>query len=55
MYNKKFITDNGKDLYLGYLSRKHRDLIRKQYMEKRNICGAHAVQIQDFIIRSEGD
>lgn len=54
MYNTKFITDNGKDVYPGYLDREQRALIRNQYMEKRNMCGARAVRMQDFIIKSAG-
>lgn len=34
MYNTKFITVNGKDLYPGYLGREQRVLIRNQYMIK---------------------
>lgn len=42
MYNTKFITVNGKDLYPGYFGRELRILIRDQYREKRNICGVPA-------------
>ncbi len=35
MYNTKFITENGKDIYPGYLSREQRALIREQYMGKK--------------------
>ncbi|MDE7268676.1 MAG: hypothetical protein K2N89_14550 [Lachnospiraceae bacterium] len=52
MYNTKFITVDGKDLYPGYLGREQRALIRDQYRGKKNICGARAVQMQDFIISS---
>ena len=52
MYNTKFITVDGKDLYPGYLDREQRAFIREQYRGKKNICGARAVQMQDFNISS---
>jgi hypothetical protein len=52
VYNTKFITVDGKDLYPGYLGREQRVLIRNRYSGKRNICGVHAVRTQDFIIKS---
>lgn len=35
MYNTKFITVNGKDLYPGYLDREQRALIRNRYMGRK--------------------
>lgn len=35
MYNTKFITVNGKDLYPGYLGKEQRALIRNQYMGRK--------------------
>ena len=35
MYNTKFITVDGKDLYPGYLGREQRALIREQYRGKK--------------------
>ncbi len=35
MYNTKFIMDNGKDLYPGYIGREQRALIRNQYIGRK--------------------
>ena len=41
MYNTKFILDNGKELYPGYLEKENREHIKMQYAGRRGFmrCG----------------
>lgn len=46
MYNTKFVLNSNKDVYPGYLDREHREIIKKQFNDKKEFmwCGCRSDQ-----------
>lgn len=46
MYNTKFVLIGNKDVYPGYLDREHREIIKKQFNDKKEFmwCGCRSDQ-----------